>query len=443
MNTSDSRGSTTVTQTESSQNSNTRSSESTMFPKKDLAIIMNTAGDLKLIDYVLAIGNIIDPKNISFASRISNNRICIYVKTINLVDLIIQNHSNLTINGHDISVRRLITPARRLIISNVCPSIPNSLIENTIKNIGLRLVSSITLLRAGLPGSGVNHILSFRRQVYVQPDENIQLPSSLVIKHEETNYRIYFTYDNMTCFVCKQAGHVARDCPNATPITPAHQLSVQENLSQQCTTAQNNIPQEPITVLDNISQEPSSDQTNPSSTLVPMDLTVNQSIKRTAPSTTSASDISRSTEDFSLDSFLKPQPVAQLKPQTKENEMPRQRKKLKKSQSRENLQGVEEMMLPIKKIMESQPSSFVLNFQQLVDYFENIHGSPDVIGITQLYSSDLNGVLDTLTKIYPYLEHRTLKARCTRVKKKLYSQLGISTETNATDIESDASQTSF
>lgn len=40
----------------------------TVFPKRDQAIIMNATDEFKLVDYVVAIGNIVGTKNVLFAS---------------------------------------------------------------------------------------------------------------------------------------------------------------------------------------------------------------------------------------------------------------------------------------------------------------------------------------------------------------------------------------
>lgn len=68
------------------------------YPKKDQAIVIHATEDLKLFNYAKAIGTIIGPKNIHSISRISNNRICIYLSKSELVDSPIDNHS--TINIH-------------------------------------------------------------------------------------------------------------------------------------------------------------------------------------------------------------------------------------------------------------------------------------------------------------------------------------------------------
>jgi hypothetical protein len=70
----------------------------TMFPKKDQAIILNTINEIPQIEYVKAFGKITLPKNITFASRISNNRFCIYFRDKNTVDELIKNYSFIRIS---------------------------------------------------------------------------------------------------------------------------------------------------------------------------------------------------------------------------------------------------------------------------------------------------------------------------------------------------------
>lgn len=186
------------------------------FPTKDQAILLNAIDEFKLSDYVIAVGNIIGPKNILFASRIANNRICIYLKNVNLVNQIVAQHNTIEINNVPIDIRRLVTPAKRIIISNVSPIIPHEIISNVLQNFGLQLVSQITFLRAGIQEAEYNHVLSFRRQAYVAPPENemYELPSTTVVNFEDTPYRIFLTFDEAACFICKKSGHVAKSCPN-------------------------------------------------------------------------------------------------------------------------------------------------------------------------------------------------------------------------------------
>ncbi|EFA12599.2 hypothetical protein TcasGA2_TC001839 [Tribolium castaneum] len=186
-----------------------------LFPSKDQAIVLGAVKDLKLVDYVAAIGDIVAPKNVSFASRMSNDRICIYLSNKSFVDQIISEHPAIKVKENVVNVRRLINPARRIILSNVCPSIPHPIVEEMVKRIGFTLVSKMSFLKAALNHEEYKHVLSFRRQVYVQPEDSFDLPSSLVLKYEDTNYRIFLNFDDV-CFKCRQLGHFAQDCPNVS-----------------------------------------------------------------------------------------------------------------------------------------------------------------------------------------------------------------------------------
>lgn len=168
-------------------------------PKRDQAIILDVVEDLRIVDYVTSIGNIIGPKNIISVSRIANNRICMYLSSTQVADTLLKNYPLIQIENVQIKIRKLITPAKRILISNVCSSIPNYVIEKHLMDSGLKLVSPITTLKAGIPGEEFNHIESFRRQVFVTPptDEDNALPSSLVISHEETTYRIFLSFDDL------------------------------------------------------------------------------------------------------------------------------------------------------------------------------------------------------------------------------------------------------
>ena len=86
---------------------------------------MNTVDDLKLTDYVVAINNVVQPKNIIFASRISNGCTCIYMSSDLLVEQTVADYPVTTIKDFEVNIRRVMNPARRIIFSNVCLSVPH------------------------------------------------------------------------------------------------------------------------------------------------------------------------------------------------------------------------------------------------------------------------------------------------------------------------------
>ncbi|VVC35232.1 Hypothetical protein CINCED_3A013414, partial [Cinara cedri] len=97
-------------------------------------------------------------------AKISNNRFCVFLSSKVILDTLLEKSNTITVNDHTIPMRRLINPAKKIIISNVCPSIPNQTILNALKNIDITPVSEINHLKAGINLEGYDHILSFRRQ---------------------------------------------------------------------------------------------------------------------------------------------------------------------------------------------------------------------------------------------------------------------------------------
>lgn len=404
--------------------------QSQMFPRKEQAIILSTVEDLTVADYVTAVGNITGPNHIRFASRISNNRICIYLSNAELVEKFVSAHSVISVRDKQINVRKLITPARRIIISNVCPTIPHNTISSVLKSIGLKLVSPISFMRAGIPGDEYGHVLSFRRQVYTQPDEAIELPSSLVIKHEETSYRIFLTFDEMSCFICKQQGHLAKNC------TSVAQQPARDDLR----------PEPDTDILVNVDHNTDQiETTSESSALIDAQsdcLPEQRPHKRAAPSLSSTVDTSTTGKCEEV-LFKSPNPLQSSQTTVAYQTKTRKSKKLKKSESTESLVDLSETLKPAINLINEQKKESVLNYEQLVDFFENVHGSSDPLSVARQYTTDVQALIGMLLELHQHLEHRNTKSRCTRVRKKLERQLELENESVSSEDDNDESQTSY
>ncbi|KAF0705572.1 DNA replication licensing factor MCM4-like, partial [Aphis craccivora] len=149
-------------------------------PKKEHAII----------EYIIAIRKLTPPKNIKYVSH---------------------NYPSITIKDQTtIKIRRLINPAKRIIISNVSPAIPNEDTLSHLKDLNIQTLSQITHVNAGFNIAELAHILSFRRQVYINPDDFLKLPGSLLINHENTHHRIFLSDDTLFCYLCKLKGHTSK-----------------------------------------------------------------------------------------------------------------------------------------------------------------------------------------------------------------------------------------
>jgi len=147
-----------------------------------------------------------------FVSHISNNRFCIFLASKQILNSLLESTPTITINEQVIQIRRLINPSKRIVIYNVCPSIPNQVIYDALKNIDITPMSQIVYLKAGINIEGYDHILSFRRQFYIKHEDASKLPGSLSLSHNLTDLRVFFTDNRIICFLCKSTGHTSNTC---------------------------------------------------------------------------------------------------------------------------------------------------------------------------------------------------------------------------------------
>lgn len=187
----------------------------------DQVIVMNSVDEIKQIQYIIALNNITDATNIISASRISNNRFCIFLKGQQIANDIINNHSAIYIDNIVIPIRKLINPSKRIILSNVYLAIPNLIIIEALVNLDIKITFPITALKAGFQLDKFAHITSFRRQLYINPEDFSKLPGSVAITSDNTTYRIFITDDIVTCFLCKRTGHVSSSCKTTYQVIPA------------------------------------------------------------------------------------------------------------------------------------------------------------------------------------------------------------------------------
>lgn len=378
------------------------------FPKKEQAIVLGAIEGPKLGDYVKAIGEITGPKNITFASRMSNNRICIYLSSVQAVDNLVKSHGKVTVLDTEICIRRLITPAKRIIVSNASPYIPHETIATALKAIGLKLVSQISFLRAGIPGDEFSHVLSFRRQVYVTPlEDNATLPASIIIKYDETNQRVFLTFDDMTCFLCKQPNHVAANCPNTAT------GGTDPPISTSPTSPQNIIP---------------ATEAAQTSTPTPDPTNLSETVKLPDPSDKMAKKRPISTDSSSMSSLPETGdgiPHSQTQDEhafTLPSLPTSSQKKLKRSRSAET-PVLTVHMENVRQMMEENPTQYTVNYSTLKCIIENSFGKSDPLCEARRFTDDIPGLLQTLTEIYPHITDKSIKNRCTRLKKKLIHQL--------------------
>lgn len=185
-------------------------------PTEEQGLIFDHQEGVKIREYLLAIYQLVGgATNILAISRVSGGRVILFLASKELVEKFQQDHGGFHFRESFIKTRRLKAPATKLIISNVSPTIPNSVLETALReNFKLNLVSPISLLRVSPKDDLFPHVVSSRRQVYIHSADNKStFPNSFLLPFAERTYRIYLNADSLTCFKCTSRGHKAEDCP--------------------------------------------------------------------------------------------------------------------------------------------------------------------------------------------------------------------------------------
>lgn len=114
-----------------------------------------------------------------------------YLANNQTADDLIDKFREIKIKEKVLPIQPLITRNKRIVLSNVCPVIPYYVLEEKLTELNVRPLSPITFLRLGLSDTGVNHILSFRRQVYIHLDDADKLPNAFQVTYNDTPYWIF------------------------------------------------------------------------------------------------------------------------------------------------------------------------------------------------------------------------------------------------------------
>ena len=128
-----------------------------VFPTKDQAIVLDAIEGVQIQEYAEQLSKIIDSKNIRFASRISNGRVCIYLNSKETADKLTETSTKINIGSHTLEIRPLISKSKRIILSNVCPIIPHTVLLQELQKMDIIPTSQMLFVRAGMSPPGLSH----------------------------------------------------------------------------------------------------------------------------------------------------------------------------------------------------------------------------------------------------------------------------------------------
>lgn len=393
---------------------------STCFPKKDQAIILDSIDGITLREYLIALSSITPTASIRFISRISNARICIYMDSKKTADNLIEEKKNITIKNNIVQIKPLITRNKRIVLSNVCPVIPNYVIEEKFQEFNIKMMSPLTFMKIGVTDPGFSHILSFRRQLYISPDDEKRLPESFQITFEGTNYWIYTSTDALKCFNCNTLGHLAKNCPQTI-------INIQDYPATDTQKAKE-INETFNTNDDLILARPHTDSVCPASTthdfLQPSQINLKGKKRIHSPTITESSktEISKqhTQEDDSDRMELETDETSSIISLEDIETQTKTKKKLKKTDPRtdeEIWKNIEDHMTEL-----NNENSFPINLDQYISLLDSSRGKQNIKELVYSYTDDIKELIKMCNKLHCKM-NKSLKNRCSRLSRKLHEML--------------------
>lgn len=193
----------------------TVSSENMVSPEK--AVIIDNVPNTVIDDYVKSVSDIISGINITHCSRISGGNICIFTKTVENVDRLVQE-GTLLVKEVMTPVRRFKSASTRVVFSNVFPFITNAAIVSKMSKWG-RILGHVRDIPTGSKVQGCSHIKSFRRTAQYIFDDLSKVPSTIQIPYEGNYFSVYISMDDVVCHHCKAIGHIKKNCPQLLTVS--------------------------------------------------------------------------------------------------------------------------------------------------------------------------------------------------------------------------------
>lgn len=346
---------------------------------KQNAIVIPTVELIPLDDYLEAISNITNIENITHASKITNERVCIYFKTQQLANDLIKSNPTIQINNHTLPLRKLITPSKKLFISGLHPFISNQFIINLLDNFKIRKQSQLLDIKIGTQNPRFAHIKSLRKLIFIHPDDAELVPDTIVIEYETEKYRIFFSIEDVNCSICNGTGHSQNKCPKNN--TALGQLQNTTNPNHQVTSEHNFTSQEAMLTNTQTLAAQLNDST--AGTAVPLPSTSNEPVANDLPSAIPSETNTTNNECSSQDQPENPKEASVLPDTANQNDSTtnsilRKREHPKsntdsqsehpptdKKTDKKKLKRNEDSLKPIKTQMLNNPELHTITYDQL------------------------------------------------------------------------------
>lgn len=376
-----------------------------------------------------------------------------------MVDKFISAHNKVMVANQEVEIRRYINPATRLIISHVCPSIPDEIILENLKQLNLQLISPITELKAGFERAEYKHILGNRRQVFLPPNYDKQVPNSIEIVYEETKYRIFLSLD-VNCYICKKRGHTGTYCPNKTnnDTQNLQPITATQNSHTEIQTEIIVKEKETLNITNPPEQQTQTEVTNETINKITHTQTkeINENPEDNLTASTAAKNKRQAQSISSWEDEIEIESENEVTPQQTSTPKGKNKKKPKKQraespenitttttttqQTKQNITAIPKKTLEIiKREIESNSSMYILKYDEMIEFMTKSQTTTEHLKLAKAYTKDIPTLLMNLDDLHSVIEDSAVRNKTTRLKNKIKDQLKKDieeTKSNTTTTES-------
>ena len=355
-------------------------------PKREHAIVTDVVEGLSIKDYAIAIAKKVGGKSIISISRISHGRVCVYLNSQETADKLVEHERYIEVNNNKLEIRPLVSKTKRIIISNVQTVIPNSLIERKFEEFNVNIRSKITTIKTGWDDLDLSHVESFRRAVYIDQDDVNKLPELTQIVFENIKYYIYISTQKLTCFLCKEEGHLAKHCANANILSQEFPTIQSKNKISLTKTSQD-------------SADFKVPAPNTSKRVLSISTVSGDTVDKDILITDKNKDENKETNDTN-----------------KEHKVKHINKRIKTTSNFENILLDLE---PARKYFNENSIEIPVNIEKISTFLSETYGKTDIKDIALKNKMNEPETIDLLKLMLDHINNKTLRARVIRVIKRL------------------------